>query len=59
MKGLIYKDLSLIGRQGKFFIVYIVLMVAIFSGHRGRGGQHELLHGCRLLHAVHQLLRLR
>ena len=32
MKGLIYKDLSLIGRQGKFFIVYIVLMVAIFSG---------------------------
>ena len=28
----IYKDLSLIGRQGKFFIVYIVLMVAIFSG---------------------------
>ena len=31
MKGLIYKDLSLIGRQGKFFIVYIVLMVAIFS----------------------------
>lgn len=36
MKGLIYKDLSLIGRQGKFLIVYILLMVVLFSGVEDR-----------------------
>lgn len=31
MKGLVYKDLSLIGRQGKFLFVYLLVFVLIFS----------------------------
>lgn len=31
MKGLIYKDLALIGSQGKFFIVYLLAFNVLFS----------------------------
>ncbi len=31
MKGLVYKDLSLIGCQGKFLITYLVIFIFIFS----------------------------
>lgn len=58
MKGLIYKDLMLLGRQAKLLLVIVAGLTCFWTWTGDTVTARFFLFGGHRLHAVHELLRL-